>query len=93
MRRIYIPGEPARTARQEARKRQMDQDGLNAYETMEFAYSPTTGAVGLRHSPDKPFCVFNVHYPLYRKDDGVRDWVSIGCSRSIGESGPRRFHK
>jgi hypothetical protein len=44
----------------------------------EFAYSPKTGAVGIRWSEDQIFRVFNIHYPMYGRNDEVNDWVSVG---------------
>lgn len=51
-RRIYIPGEAPRTARGEAIRRRNDQRGIPGTESeMEWAYSPSTGAVGMRWTP------------------------------------------
>ena len=50
----------------------------------EYAYSPSTGAVGMRWpgmllSPsDEIFRVFNTHYPMYKRNEEVTDWVSVG---------------
>lgn len=62
-------------ARREALRRKSDQQGLN---DAEFAYSPATGAVGIRWSDDQAFRVFNVNYPMYGRNDEVTDWVSVG---------------
>ena len=44
----------------------------------EFAYSPSTGAVGIRWSTAQIFRVFNVRYPMYGQNEDVIDWVSVG---------------
>jgi len=44
----------------------------------EFAYSSSTGAVGIRWSGDTYFRVFNVHYPMYGRSEEVSDWRSVG---------------
>lgn len=44
----------------------------------EFAYSPSTGAVGSRWSADQVFRVFNIRYPMYGQNEEVTDWVSVG---------------
>ena len=44
----------------------------------EFAYSPSTGAVGIRWFEESIFRVFNVRYPMYGRSEDVRDWVSVG---------------
>jgi len=72
-------------ARREALARKRDQGGLNYDETMEFAYSPSTFAVGCRHDPETQFRVFNLHYPMYGRNDEVTDWVSVGVARPRGK--------
>ena len=49
----------------------------------EFAYSPTTGAVGIRWDESQIFRVFNVHYPMYKRSEDVTDWVSVGKGTKI----------
>lgn len=83
-RRIYIPGESPRTARGEARKRLAMQRecGPNG-SGMEWAYSPSTGAVGMRWvdaDPPQTFRVPNIHYPMFGLSEYVTDWVSVGAS-------------
>jgi hypothetical protein len=78
--------------KQEAIRRRNDQDNNNAEEDMEFAYSPSTGAVGCRLHGGARFGVFNVNYPMYGKSEMVADWISVGVARAIGERGKRRFH-
>lgn len=64
-------------ARREAIRRRNDQRGLN---DSEYAYSPGTGAVGMRWDEDSIFRVFNVNYPMYKRNEQVRDWVSVGTA-------------
>ena len=74
-------------AKREALARKRDQGGLNPVETLEFAYSPNTGAVGCRsnfqgiHTDGGSFRVFNLNYPMYGRNDEVTDWVSVGIAR------------
>jgi hypothetical protein len=65
----------ARQARIEAQARLRDNRRIN---DAEFAYSPSTGAVGLRWIVESPFRVFNVRYPMYGESKQVQDWVSVG---------------
>jgi hypothetical protein len=44
----------------------------------EFAYSPTTCAVGIRWDEFESFRVFNRYYPMYGYSARVTDWVSVG---------------
>jgi hypothetical protein len=44
----------------------------------EFAYSPSTGSVGIRWHVESIFRVFNVRYPMYGQSEDVTDWVSVG---------------
>jgi hypothetical protein len=62
-------------ARREALARLRDNRRIN---DAEFAYSPSTGAVGIRWRMDTIFRVFNVHYPMYKRSEEVTDWVSVG---------------
>lgn len=85
-RRIYIPGESPRTARGEARKRlSLQRECGIAGAGMEWAYSPSTGAVGMRwvesgEETPQPFRVPNVNYPMHGQSERVSDWVSVGVS-------------
>ena len=76
-------------ARREAVRRLREQRECNRAAKQgpmhEYAYSPSTFAVGIRpfdwsdwSPPRDRFRVFNVHYPRYRDDDGIGDWVSVG---------------
>lgn len=65
----------ARKAKREAKARLRDNRRIN---DAEFAYSPSTCAVGIRWNESEIFRVFNVHYPMYRKSELVVDWVSVG---------------
>ena len=65
----------ARQARIEAQARLRDNRRIN---DAEFAYSPSTGAVGIRWSIESLFRVFNVRYPMYGESEQVQDWVSVG---------------
>jgi hypothetical protein len=77
----------------EAVARRKEQNYLNREETMEFAYSPSTFAVGCRHDDAKRFRVFNVRYPMYGNDDGINDWVSVGRALPSGANPKRRPRK
>lgn len=70
-------------AKREAIRRKRENSGLNRDDTTEFAYSPSTGAVGIRNWDGDVFRVFNVDYPMYGKSAEVVDWVSVGVVRSI----------
>ncbi len=79
----------AKQAKREALSTLRQQDRLNPPGNgCEHAYSPSTGAVGMRNEGDTrglddqlvPFRVFNVTYPMYRRSDEVTDWVSVGWS-------------
>lgn len=77
----------ATEARREATSVLRAQDGLNAEPgLMELAYSPLTGAVGMRWvwdgEPDGSFRVFNTRYPMYGRSEDVSDWVSVGIARA-----------
>jgi len=80
--------EPVRYTAEQARREAVAtlrmQDRLNPEGGgCEHAYSPSTGAVGMRNEgeeDDSPFRVFNVTYPMYRRSDEVTDWVSVGWS-------------
>ena len=76
--------ENARQARNEARARLRGQNGLNGVgEGIEFAYSPSTFAVGMRWQFEEGgsgFRVFNIYYPMHGRNDEVMDWVSVGMS-------------
>ena len=62
-------------AKQEAQARLRDNRRVN---DAEFAYSPKTGAVGIRWDESQIFRVFNVHYPMYKRSEEVQDWISVG---------------
>lgn len=62
-------------ARSEAKRRLQDNRKLN---NAEFAYSPSTQAVGVRWDEDSIFRVFNISYPMYGKSEQVTDWISVG---------------
>jgi hypothetical protein len=62
-------------AKREATARFNDNKRLN---DAEFAYSPLTGAVGIRWDESQSFRVFNTQYPMYRRSEEVKDWVSVG---------------
>lgn len=62
-------------ARREAIDRLNDNKCLN---NAEFAYSPLTSAVGIRFDESEIFRVFNVNYPMYKRNEEVTDWVSVG---------------
>jgi hypothetical protein len=68
-------------AKREAKARLRDSCAIN---DAEFAYSPTTSAVGIRWESSEPFRVFNVNYPMYRRSDEVADWVSVGKGQHAG---------
>lgn len=61
--------------RREALARLRDNRSVN---DSEYAYSPSTQAVGVRHSEGQIFRVFNVGYPMYGRNKEVTDWVSVG---------------
>lgn len=63
-------------------QRRKDNSNLNFNDETEYAFSPSTFAVGMRNWPGEPFRVFNVNYPMYGKSDQVQDWVSVGQVRS-----------
>lgn len=71
----------SRKAELEAKARLRDNRRIN---DAEFAFSPSTGAVGIRwyatnqDGSEHPFRVFNVNYPMYGKSEFVTDWVSVG---------------
>jgi hypothetical protein len=65
----------AQQAKREALARLKDNEPIN---DAEFAYSPSTGAVGIRWSERNMFRVFNIHYPMYGYSECVTDWVSVG---------------
>lgn len=65
----------AENAKREAMAALRDNRRIN---NCEFAYSPSTFAVGIRNWDGDTFRVFNVKYPMYGKDEEVRDWVSVG---------------
>ena len=65
----------AEQAKREAIARLKDNRRIN---DAEFAFSPATGAVGMRWCEDTIFRVFNTHYPMYRRSEDVTDWVSVG---------------
>ena len=67
-------------AQREAKARLNDNRRIN---DAEFAYSPTTGAVGIRWDESQIFRVFNVHYPMYKRSEDVTDWVSVGKGTKI----------
>lgn len=46
----------------------------------EWAYSPKTGAVGMRTDPDGDYRIVNTKYPMYGKADQVKDWKSVGSA-------------
>lgn len=70
-----------RDAKKEATARRNDGNGNNAIGGQsQWAYSPATGAVGMRsaHEPESTFRIVNVNYPMYGRADEVKDWVSVG---------------
>ena len=69
----------AEQAKREALARLRDNQRIN---DAEFAYSPSTGAVGMRWDESQIFRVFNVNYPMYQQSESVTDWVSIGALRA-----------
>jgi hypothetical protein len=69
------PLKTAKQAMREALSRLRDNRRIN---NAEFAYSPSTCAVGIRWDESQIFLVFNVHYPMYRRSEEVTDWVSVG---------------
>lgn len=89
---MTLAANPTFPAKRVATQRRNLQDYCNLVEDFEFAYSPSTGAVGIRNYEGDTFRVFNEGYPMYGNSEQVKDWVSVGCSRAIGERGPRRFH-
>jgi hypothetical protein len=68
----------AKQAEREARSCLRDNQRIN---DAEFAYSPSTGAVGIRWHESQLFRVFNIHYPMYGKNEDVTDWVSVGIGK------------
>ena len=69
-------------AKAEAEKRRRMNCGLNFDDTTEFAYSPSTGALGIRNFDTDEYRVFNVNYPMYGRSSEVSDWVSVGVVTS-----------
>ena len=67
-------------AKREALARLRDNQRIN---DAEFAYSPSTGAVGIRWEESQMFRVFSIHYPMYGYSACVRDWVSVGKGNQI----------
>ena len=67
--------ESAAQAKREAVARLRDNRRINE---LEFAYSPSTLAVGCRWDDCFPFRVFNTGYPMYQRSEEVQDWVSVG---------------
>lgn len=70
-------------ARTEAIARKTDNDRNNPPGGQcEWAYSPSTGAVGMREAETVcgrgAFRIINIHYPMYGKAHLVADWVSVG---------------
>lgn len=65
----------AEEAKREAQSCLKDNERIN---DAEFAYSPSTGAVGIRWPGDTYFRVFNVRYPMYGRSEEVKDWISVG---------------
>jgi hypothetical protein len=72
----------ATQAQREAKARLADNRRIN---DAEFAYSPSTCAVGMRWSEDQIFLVFNVHYPMYKRNEDVTDWVSVGKGTKVSQ--------
>lgn len=75
----------AKEACQRAMRRRRENNGLNNGERAEFAYSPSTGAVGMRWTredgtaePNDPFRVFNYNDPMWGRSEFVTDWKSVG---------------
>lgn len=77
-------------AKQEAIQSREDQSFLNFADAegscFEFAYSPSTFAVGIRSTNakgehDGNFRIFNINYPMYERDDEVKDWISVGTEK------------
>lgn len=62
-------------ALREAKARLQDNRRIN---DAEFAYSPSTQAVGMRWHESQMFRVFNTQYPMYKRSEEVVDWVSVG---------------
>lgn len=84
--RTAKPAERARLARNQARSALRLQHGLNpedgsGWHGPEYAYSPSTGAVGMRWEPDGTFKIDNIYYPHHGDNESVTDWVSVGCAR------------
>lgn len=80
----------ALSAKQEAIQRRDDQSFLNFADAegscFEYAYSPSTFAVGIRSTNAKGehdgiFRIFNIDYPMYGQDEKVTDWVSVGTEK------------
>lgn len=65
----------SKQAKAEAKARLRDNHKIN---DAEFAYSPSTQAVGMRWREDTYFRVFNVCYPMYGRSDEVTDWHPVG---------------
>jgi len=78
----------AKEARAVARLERSLNNFLNAPGSQqEYAYSPSTWAVGFRWQfwreagPDHPlypFRICNIHYPMFGRANEVTDWVSVG---------------
>jgi hypothetical protein len=68
-------------AEREAKSRLRDNYKIN---DAEFAYSPSTGAVGIRWDESQIFRVFNIYYPMYHRSEEVTDWVSVGKGTYAG---------
>ena len=68
-------------------------DGPESECWFEFAYSPSTGAVALRHvdgnhEPFSRYDVFNISYPRYGLDTQITDWISVGVETPAPQSMP-----
>lgn len=72
----------ATKARREAISRLRDNSNLNPLGGQcEWAYSPSTGAVGMREAElhnRGHYRIINTGYPMYGKAHLVTDWISVG---------------
>ena len=79
----YGRQERLRTPKSEAVMIRNWQNGLcPAGESMEVAYSPSTGAVASRwEDGDQKWRICNIFYPMYGREGEVKDWVSVGAAK------------
>lgn len=72
---------PGRVAERIARRRLALQNECGERGAgIEWAYSPSTGAVGMRGDASEAFRIPNVRYPMFGRAELVADWVSVGIS-------------